>query len=470
MIVALIFATITGVALASYLALSMSSLKLASRSFYANSAMNTAEIGIEQTLACYNQLDNLGSPAAWPSTATAATGTFPAFTGWTLNSGAASATATFSGFDVGAGGTGSVKVYAHYYDGSGIFVPVIVVKSTITQANGPDISKYIEVTLRKRSRYGLGMIAYGDIDWNGVPNANSWISDTDNNPATPGIPYTSSAQNTANVIVASINGDISLGSGTVNGYAKTGPDGTITGGTVQGTTPGDDPSRRTNDFNATYSDPGLPAYSAPNSTSVTASVKTTRIFGLGDPSAPPLQTVEGKPTYVYVFTGSGNINLTGTNTITMSGNVMFIMQGYSGVNYVIDMTGGQGVIIPNGSSMTVFTDGNIRMTGSSTTNSNPSPETMMIKGTNPTAQTITIGGTADIKAVIDAPHAAVSASGSNSFQGAIVADTINMNGTPQFIFDESLKALTTGNPYGISKWKELQTAAERGAYTSALNF
>jgi hypothetical protein len=340
LITSLIFAAITGVALASYLALCRSSLQLANRSFYANSAMNVAEIGIEQTLACFNNIDNVGSPGAWPSAATAATATLPAFSGWTLNSGAATATGTYSGLTVGPNTLGSVKIYVHYYDGSGIYTPVIVAKSTVQSANGKDLDKYIEVTLRKRSRYGYGLVAYGDITWSGVPSAKSWNSNPDNNSATPAIPYTSVLQNTANVIVGSVNGNIALGSGTVYGYAKTGPDGTITGGTVQGLTGGEDASRRTDDFNATFPEPDLPSYDSTNVTTISAAISGSSAvagtvidsgslkFGAGTGATP--QVVDGKSTYVYVFTGAGLINLNGNNTITMSGNCMFIMQGNPG--------------------------------------------------------------------------------------------------------------------------------------------
>ena len=481
LITSLIFAAITGVALASYLALCRNSLQLANRSFYANSGMNVAEIGIEQTLACFNNIDNVGSPAAWPSAATATTAALPAFSGWTLNNGAATATATYSELTVGPNTLGSVKMYVHYYDGSGIYTPVIVAKSTVQGPNGKNIDKYIEVTLRKRSRYGNGLIAYGNISWSGVPSAKSWNSNPDNNSATAAIPYTSIGQNTANVVVGSVNGNISLGSGTVYGYAKTGPGGTITGGTVRGLTGGDDAARRTDDFNATFPDPLLPTYnssgaavttvsSAINGSSVvTGTVMAAGSLQFGAGTGAPSQVVDGKTVYVYVFSGAGLINLNGSNKISMSGNCMFIMQGKSGTT-AITLNGSQGILIPNSSSLTIYTDGNISMSGNSTENDNASPDSMLIKGTNPTSQSISIGGTADVKAVIDAPHAAVSLSGTQSFQGAVVANTINMNGTPDFIYDDSLAAITAGNPYGISKWKELQSNTDRAAYSSALNF
>jgi hypothetical protein len=357
-------------------------------------------------------------------------------------------------------------LYAHYYDGSGANVPVIVAKSIVQSPNGKPLEKYLEVTLRKRSSSRYGLVAYNDITWSGVPTARSWNSDPDNNPATPAVEY-APGLNTANATVASINGDVMLGSGTVYGYAKVGPDGTITGGTVRGLTGGDDAARRSNDFNATFPAPSLPTYNAAAVTTISSSVTGSTTYGAGTGAVS--QVINGKTYYVYVFTSGGNIDLHGNTRITTSGNVMFIMQGKSGTD-AINITGNQGVVIPDGSSMEIYTDGNIKLAGNNTENTNASPSTMMIKGLNPTSQTITISGTADIKAIIDAPKAAVSLAGTVSFQGACIANTINMNGTPDFMFDEAAAAITAGNPYGISKWKELQSISERSAYSTQLNF
>src|ERR1051326_809935 len=72
LIVALLLAAIIGISLVSYLKLANGSLKQANRSFYANSGMNVAEVGLEQAIACFNQLDNTTVASAW--------------SGWTLNS------------------------------------------------------------------------------------------------------------------------------------------------------------------------------------------------------------------------------------------------------------------------------------------------------------------------------------------------------------------------------------------------
>src|SRR3954464_12017861 len=82
LIVALLLAGIIGISLSSYLKLAITSLRTSNRSFYANSSVNYAEIGIEQAMACFYTV----------STGTTAD---TAWSGWTLNSANKEATRTF---------------------------------------------------------------------------------------------------------------------------------------------------------------------------------------------------------------------------------------------------------------------------------------------------------------------------------------------------------------------------------------
>ena len=79
LLVALLLAAIIGISLVSYINLANNSLKQASRSFYANSAMNVAEIGLERAIACFNELDSNPS-IAW--------------NGWTTNNATYNATSS----------------------------------------------------------------------------------------------------------------------------------------------------------------------------------------------------------------------------------------------------------------------------------------------------------------------------------------------------------------------------------------
>jgi hypothetical protein len=53
--------------------------------------------------------------------------------------------------------------------------------------------------------------------------------------------------------------------------------------------------------------------------------------------------------------------------------------------------------------------------------------------------------------------------------GSIVANNITVVGNAAFHYDESLANWGANNPYGIVKWRELLTAADRAAYASVLN-
>src|SRR5437870_3803842 len=59
LITALILAAIIAISLTSYIKLALNSLTLADRSFYQNAAVNLTEVGIEEAMYCYNQLDNV---------------------------------------------------------------------------------------------------------------------------------------------------------------------------------------------------------------------------------------------------------------------------------------------------------------------------------------------------------------------------------------------------------------------------
>ena len=470
LIVSMLLAAIIGISLVSYITLANHSLSQASRSFYSNSAMNIAEIGLERAIACFNQLDNGTVDAAWPTATwtkdpTAYNAATSPNTPW--------ARASFTVPDIGPNVTATIKVWVQHYAGSNTYYPKVVAKASISQTNGATIDKYIEVTLRKRSLFANGLVAKDDVDWVGHPSAASWNSDPTGT-GTPIVPYSSGVM-TANATVGSLRGDIGLGGGEVWGYAKTGPTGTITGGSVHGmgsTT--DDATRRTNDFNATF-----PSVTTPSPTSVNT-VTTNWNSGRTLPDAgdvgvtTTLNNITGTY-YFYKFTSGNGISLSGTNTLTIDANknVVIILNNHEGTTCV--STGGNAEIdVSAGSTLNVYTNGNVAIGGNGLVNANSQPKNVFFWGTRTTdGQTIDISGNGELKAVIYAPNAVVDLNGGGSsgkMMGSVVAKEIDMNGGTEFYYDESLANLTTGNPWGISKWKELQGESERNAYSSRLSF
>jgi hypothetical protein len=70
---------------------------------------------------------------------------------------------------------------------------------------------------------------------------------------------------------------------------------------------------------------------------------------------------------------------------------------------------------------------------------------------------------------IYAPNASFRIDSNANMKGAIVAYSIILNANTGFHFDESLLNMG-GTPFGITKWKEMRTAAERATYATQLAF
>ena len=474
LIVALIFAIIIAISLVSYLALANNSLKQAGRSFYASSGINLAEIGLEQALACFNQLNATTPAAAWA--------------GWTIDNTpydattsplTPSATRTFSGFKPGPGATGTVKVIAQHYTGSTpTTTPRIVAQATITPHVGPPIQKYIEVILRKRSLLGYGVSAIDDITVSGGNfEGKSWDSDPNDNGVL--VPY-DDTKNTANLIMGSVTGNISLGGGEVWGYTKvSSADHSDVGGTVHGlgsTT--NDPDRRTDDFNASFPMQTAPAYGAYTTITTTINSTTTFPLNVADPqiTIPSGQVNAGEQAYVYKFAAGAGITLSGgTNHISVAPgkNVIFLLESHATAE-AIKITGGSTYVeVGAAGSLHVYTNGDVNIAGSGVLNQNIDSKSFMIWGTDTGAQSIKVAGNGQFTGVVYAPNANVEVKGggtSGKVVGAIVGKTVYFNGTTTFYYDEELSELTLGNPYGASKWRELRSANERAVHAAALSF
>ena len=178
LIVAMLLSAIVAISLASYLALSSNSLKLANRSFYNNASMNTAETGVEEALWSFNQVAaGTALATAWSSS------------NWNTSDGV-TAHATFTDFTLSGNATASVKVYVDNYNPSGSVQPKIVAQSTIRMpSESRTLSKTIEVTLRRRSKFAMGLVARNQITFRGntasVDSWNSLYDDTGALRATP---------------------------------------------------------------------------------------------------------------------------------------------------------------------------------------------------------------------------------------------------------------------------------------------
>ncbi len=450
LIVALLLSSIISLSLVSYLQLSNTTLKIASRSFLSNSAIYLSESGIEFAMTCLtnNQANGVALNTAWPDAT------------WTKDLATHVATATFppaaeAPFALGANATGRIKVHAKNYDLAGD--PVIVAKSIVTPApgGGPVITKYLKITLARRGLFTNGLVAKDSISWVGHPEADSWNSAA----ASPPVPYSVGVR-TANCTTGCVNGNINLGSGGhVYGYAKTGPSGVTAGGNVHGLSPTThDATRVATDFSANFPPITLPA---PSFTNTLSAVPTTL-----PKTTAPAHTAAADGRYYYSW-GSGLGGITAATTI--SGNVTITMTGRAGGTAISLNGSGKTLTITSGASLILYTDGNITTNGQGEINNTSTADKLQIYGTGPVTpfQTFTIGGNGNLIGAIYAPNGTVQLHGGGSsgyVAGSVVAKVISMNGGTNFHYDEALGNLNGGGGYRTSQWKELQTATERAPY------
>lgn len=434
LVVALLFAALIALALGSYLNLNLSSARLAHRSFQQHAAFNLAEAGAEEALWSFNQ-SALKSPEAWND--------------WTRDGGAA--WRKIDGFDFGSNAKGSVKVYVDNANPPAGARPKIVSLSSVEAPGQSAVTKMIEITLARRSPFANGLMAKDSITFSGTNSSfDSWDSDPDRNPATPAVPYSLPVRNDRGTVASAsvLNTAVLINQATVWGYVRTGGNMPSVGangvigpfGTPAGTV---DPSRVSTDFTI-----NLPKNLPPDGGTVLESIGAT----LGTP---------GQST-VWRCT---SLTLKGKDTLTILGDVTLILTAGSGLR-AIDVTGNGAIVIPEGSSLKVYVEGDVHIAGNGVANSNVAPASFQLWGTHEgdVPQEIDIAGNGSLTGTVHAPFASVRIVGNGDIMGAVVAHSITFTGNAAFHYDEALAHLGDGQPYGTETWRSLTSEPDRARY------
>jgi hypothetical protein len=463
LIVSLIFSAIIAISLTSYIKMSTTALNLSARSFNGIAGMNLADTGLEQAVWSFNQA-TAGSGSAW--------------TGWSISGN--NATRTFSGFTLPHGSTAVIKVYVQDYNSSGTPLPLIVARSIVTPASGPTQEKWVEVALRRRSLFATGLVAKDSISFTGNTGVDSWNSDPDNSSATAAIAYSAGvAHDKGSVGSVSVTSDVSVQNADIYGYASVGGPSTtaITVGPTgrvgpYGTAAGvKDPSRIASDFTASLDDVTAPTTSGYSLTAITAPITLPRG---GDSAA-----ADGK---YYYDVPSVTLNGNATNKITVSGDV--VLRVTNTVGTVISLSGNASITLGTGAAIAIYAAGDVDLGGNGVINGGTTAATMnqpvnfQLWGTKATTalgtpQSINVHGNGAFSGIIYAPFSSLSLDGGGSsggLWGSAVAKTISVVGNQNFHYDESLANYGSNNPFGITKWRELVTAADRATYSSQLSF
>ncbi|HEY8836511.1 MAG TPA: hypothetical protein VIO16_02305 [Dehalococcoidia bacterium] len=437
---ALLVAALIAVALGSYLSLNLTSTRLAKRSFSGSAAFNLAEAGAEEAVWSFNRV---------------AGGDLEAWSAWSNNGSAA--WQKFSNFNFGQNLSGSVKVYVDSYNPPTSVRPKIIAFASIDQAGEAPVTKMLEVILRRRSYFANGLVAKNSLVFNGANTSiDSWDSDPDGDATTAPIPYDATVRRDQGSIASTavLNAAVAVNQANVWGYVATGGGQPQVGaqGSVRGAdTPADvmiDPRRISTDFNAEF-------------TLLTAPVDGTPIATVGA----TLGTLGAATRW-----RCSSISLNGSQTLTILGDVTLILTAGSGAQ-AIEVTGNATILIPAGSSLTVYAEGDMKIAGGGLGNSNIQPVSCQFWGTNQSVagQNLRVAGNGALRCVVYAPNAAVEIDGNGDVMGSIIARDITLTGNAMFHYDEALARYGIATPFGIAKWRELSSAADRAAYLSVFS-
>lgn len=456
LIVAMILTAVIGISLASYIRLGRTSLTISNRALYHNAAMNLAENGLEEAMYSVNRL--VEDPTySWTGD------------GWTEVGANARRKWTGVAFDQNA--TGEVRVFVTGFAGPA--GPRVRARSLVTlgggAAAGAPIEKWVEVQLRKTSKFANGLVAKDSILFKGNnASVNSWNSDPDNNPGTPAIAYSDAVKNDSGSI-GSISVSVEavlVNNADIWGYASTGGAQPTVGtqgligpfGTTAGTV---DPTHVSTDFSAGFEPVAQP----------TGGTAIAPITGLTTLPAVPATT----DTYSVASITLGGAS---TNKLVIQGNVTLYVTAVAGSG-AIDITGNGSIEILPGASLKIYTAGNVDIAGNGVMNGGTDAATanqpinfqLWGTSTDPVSdQSIEIKGNGVLSGIVYAPNGDVKINGNGAVMGSIVAENITLVGNAAFHYDESLANFGGGNPFRVTRWTELTSAADRAAAAGDLTF
>ena len=506
LLVTLLISMVIGITLAAFMDLSGAQHRSVIRSGVWNSCIPVAESGLEEALThVFLNSTNLATQ------------------GWTQSS---------SGLTMsnGIALTGTVYYKSRQLNGGSFLVAIQSgTTPTITvQGNMPKplsttdmISRTIEVRTVSSALFARGMVARGNIDWTGNILSDSFDSQ-DSASSTSG--RYDATKRKDNGSVGSVNGNITMGGGTIYGSASTGPTGSITPGSggkvgdatfIAGGGTGIQTGHSANDLNVAFPDATVPfttGYTIPsggnvtnstvitNATAATALVYPTTYVGTVSSNRPTASTYPTGTTYpvstnvtasttktkgvtstIYTtnFTYTQfafNTNSLSTNTTTtpydhildtgdyylsgIANGEQMLVRGNARlwVAGSIAMQGSSQITIANTGTLQVWVAGTVDIKGNGVVNSTSDATHLALYGL-PTCTSISLGGNAAWTGTIYAPQADFKSGGGGSDNydvvGAVIVNTVSMNGHFEFHYDENLGRNGPSGTFVISSWVEL---------------
>jgi hypothetical protein len=431
LIVALLVAALLALVLGGYLSLNLGTARLSQRTFDRGAAFHLAEAGLEEGLWTYNRVV-ADDPMAWE--------------GWQLADGAG--WKRFDGFALTASTTGSVKVYAQPVSPSPESRPVVVALASVQTPGSPPVTRMLEVSLRRRSFFSAGLVAREGLAFRGANTFfDAWDSDPDQDPATPPVPYSEAVRLDTGTIATGARraADLDLGKAQIHGYLITrGLDPVITEpgfiGSLAASSGDIDPSRVGRHYND-----GFPVISAPTGGTFIESPGAT----LGTP---------GRATSWR----TPSLRLSARQTLTILGDVTLVLTDPVDA---LSISGGGAIIIPEGSSLTLYAQGDVSIAGRGFVNENARPGALQIWSTaapgGRRTQKFTLAGRGELSALVYAPEADFDVTGNGQFFGSLIARRVTFAGNAAFHYDVALGRVNHHAPYRASAWRTVDDPARR---------
>ncbi len=513
LIVALVLSFAMAVAVGSFLALSLNTLKRSTRSTYFNNSLNVGEAGLEHAMWAMNN-SFASSPLGWTDGTTAYLDSegnpFPTKT--RLGTAGTSDVGGIDGFfDIYIEKSYTVteiqaqvetmkiagKTTDQIRDWLEEHMPIVHARGVVQAPAGGPLKKELKLRLAVRSPWENGMVGRTRIDLDGGDIGSYDSIATPTVPANLaamgyGITVASPTSVIGNVAIgtpADIRGHLSVGVGAENSADFLSK---IKGSIVGPTTPSGttiDPDLVSYDFNESYEDVHIPTGAEVAAETGLTVTELTALPSVVSSGANKGWIVIGDPTgntvQRYSLTGdlaSGNLLIVGPVQIILpTGD--FNPAG----TYVLDGTKNVPQLKSNGKPESttdpttgkgwaeVYVEGDITLNGApGSLNQGSRPSLLKVFGTISAAedvagntQAVNLNGNANITALVYTPYAEVKLNGGGSsgyFAGALVADSIKIGGNGyRFVYDVSA-ANEDITGFRLSRWIEFVKGPDPTSY------
>jgi hypothetical protein len=422
---AAIAAAVLGLMVVSYLTWVTNEYRLSKRSHAWAQALNLCEAGVELGLAELNYPYRYNGPVY----------SFQSSDGWAAN-GSYQYTKSVTNVTTATGA--SVGSFTVTVAGLNTAFPTLTCTGTCTAVRGPSVTRILKVVIKKPSAIRYALTAKSGISQNGGSAVVDSYDSQDPSKSTNGQYDIAKRQANGNLTTANTSSTAIQLTGNVYGDADTGPGGHVTFGAQAWIGPTFDATLRlhaesaaenagwiTHDFITTFSDVVVPTELT---TAVNVGAISTYTFNSGDYRVSSISLNSGS------ITVNGNVRLyvTGDTTETSAG----------------------AIFVKPGSTLTVYTAGNVNVSGGGVINQTGYAINNQWYGLN-SSTAWTLSGSSGWIGTAYAPSANLKLTGNIDYYGGFVADTLTQGGQAAVHYDEALARTSGESVYGVAAWEPL---------------